>query len=193
MTIIPYLPESRQPPRKMSAKGKFSYSNLRRSPRNKTSAKKNILLLMACQILSTFTNQCHCLHLHSQSFHLSHTISTSPFSSLPLHNISSVPSIPLHIQDFLKPFVFTSSETSCHAVMIHTDWIIHLYFLVYKLAWTHEEDSVFSTDCVSGVKNFKYMFRTYILCLWSDQSEFMVLFIVFNLWICSGFICEPCS
>jgi hypothetical protein len=122
------------PQKNKSAKGKFSYPNLRRSSRNKTSAKKNILLLMACQILSTFTNQCHCLHLHSQSFfQLSHTISISPFSSLPLHNISSVPSILLDIQDILKPFVFTSSKTSCHAVMIHTDWILHLYTFINLL------------------------------------------------------------
>ena len=136
------------PQKNKSARGKFGYPNLRQTPRNKTSAKKNILLLRACQILSNFTNQCHCLHLHSQSFHLPHTNSTSPFSSLPLHNMPSVISIPLDIQDFLKPFTVTSSETSCHAVVIHADWIVHLYFLVYKLAWTHEEDSQFSAQIV---------------------------------------------
>ena len=32
-----------------------------------------------------------------------------------------------------------------------------------------------------------------MLCLWSDQCELMVLFMVFNLWIGSAFIFEPCS
>jgi len=30
-------------------------------------------------------------------------------------------------------------------------------------------------------------------CLWSDQSDFMALFIGFNLWIGLGFIFEACS
>ena len=32
-----------------------------------------------------------------------------------------------------------------------------------------------------------------MLSLWSDQSEFMALFMVFNLQISPGFICEPCG
>jgi len=30
-----------------------------------------------------------------------------------------------------------------------------------------------------------------MLCMWSDQSEFRALFMVFNLWIGPGFIFEP--
>jgi len=52
----------------MSAKGKRIY------PRNKTYAKKKYftinLIHKAYQILSTFTNQCHCHHLHIQCLHL---------------------------------------------------------------------------------------------------------------------------
>ena len=55
-------------------------SNLRRPPKNKMSAKKKYftinfkhLIHKACQILSTFTNRCHCLQLHSQCLHLPHT------------------------------------------------------------------------------------------------------------------------
>ena len=32
-----------------------------------------------------------------------------------------------------------------------------------------------------------------MLCLLSDQSEFMALFMVFNLWFGAGFIFQPCS
>jgi hypothetical protein len=32
-----------------------------------------------------------------------------------------------------------------------------------------------------------------VLCLWPDQSEFLALFMVFDLWIGSGFISEYCS
>ena len=32
-----------------------------------------------------------------------------------------------------------------------------------------------------------------MLCLWPDQSYFMALFMVFNLWIGPGFIFESCS
>jgi len=31
-----------------------------------------------------------------------------------------------------------------------------------------------------------------VVCLWSDQSEFMALFVVFNLPIGPGFLFEPC-
>jgi len=43
--------------------------------------------------------------------------------------------------------------------------------------------TIFYTDGVSGVKNFKYnVFRNFTLRLWSDQSEFMALFMVFVVW-----------
>jgi integral membrane sensor domain MASE1 len=32
-----------------------------------------------------------------------------------------------------------------------------------------------------------------VLCLWADQSEFMAIFMVFNLWIGPGFIFESCG
>jgi len=79
----------------------------------------------------------------------SHSLLTFPSTSLPFRNMSSsVLSIPLDIQHSLKSFTVTSGEVHCHAVMIHTDWIIHLYFLVCKLTWTHEEDSQFSPQMV---------------------------------------------
>jgi len=31
----------------------------------------------------------------------------------------------------------------------------------------------------------------FVSCLWSDQSEFMAISKVFNLWIGTGFIFEP--
>jgi len=35
--------------------------------------------------------------------------------------------------------------------------------------------------------NFKYMCSGLLLCLRSDRSEFMALFVVFNLWIGPGY------
>ena len=44
----------------------------------------------------------------------------------------------------------------------------------------------------SGVK--KYMFLgMFVSGLLSDQSDFMALFMAFNLWIGPGFIFESCS
>ena len=64
----------------MCAKGKCIHPNLTWPSKNKISAKKKYftsnfthLMHKACQILSPFTNQCHCLHLHSQCLHLPHT------------------------------------------------------------------------------------------------------------------------
>jgi len=69
---------------------------LRWPPKNKTSAKKKYftikfvhLIHKVCQILYTFTNQCHCLHLH-----LPHTLPNFPilFTAIPQHTIIS----PIH-------------------------------------------------------------------------------------------------
>jgi len=38
-----------------------------------------------------------------------------------------------------------------------------------------------------------HAFWIVVSCLWSDQSEFMALFMVFNLWIGLCCIFEPCS
>jgi len=43
--------------------------------------------------------------------------------------------------------------------------------------------TVFFTDGNSGVKNLDTCVLDFVSCLWSDQSEFMALFRVFNLWI----------
>jgi len=49
--------------------------------------------------------------------------------------------------------------------------------------------TVFSTDGVSGVKNFKYVFCIFVLHhVWSEHSEFVAFFMVCNLWIGPGFI-----
>jgi integral membrane sensor domain MASE1 len=32
-----------------------------------------------------------------------------------------------------------------------------------------------------------------VLCLWFDQSEFMAVFMGYNLWISPGFIFDSCS
>jgi hypothetical protein len=76
------------------------------------------LIHKTCQILSTFTNLCQCLHLHSQCLHFPHTLPIIPRSSLLFHNISSVPSIALYLQHFMKTYTVTSGEMPCHAIMI---------------------------------------------------------------------------
>jgi len=66
-------------PKKKSAKGKCIYPNTIPHPKNKMPAKTHFsntfihLIHKACQILCTFTIQCHCLHLHSQCLHRPHT------------------------------------------------------------------------------------------------------------------------
>jgi hypothetical protein len=123
----------------------------------------------------------------------SHSLLTFPSSSLPFHNVSSVPPIHLDIQHFLKPFPVASSEMCCYAVLIHTDWIIHLYFLVYKLTWPHEEDLQFSPQIISGVKNFKYVcsgLLCYVCGLISVNSWLFLWFFIIDwsrlyFWACS--------
>jgi len=64
----------------MSTKGKYLYLNLIQLSKTKMPVNKKYfainfihLIHKACQILSTFTNQCHCLYLNSQCLHIPHT------------------------------------------------------------------------------------------------------------------------
>jgi len=49
------------------------------------------------------------------------------------------------------------------------------------------------TDGVTGVKNLKTCDLVFRVAVCSHHTEFMALFVVFNLRICPGFIFEPCS
>jgi len=49
-----------------------------------------------------------------------------------------------------------------------------------------------STDGVGGVKKFQQVLWIFELCLWCDQFEFVALFMVFNLWVGTGFIFKSC-
>jgi len=116
-------------------------------------------------------------------------------SSLSFHNILFlVSSTALDIQHFLRPLKMTFGETCCHAIMICLFLIIHWYFLVYKLTWTHQEDSQYSPQMVLVVLR---ILTTCVpdLCVvsvvWS--VKFRVLFMGFNLWIHPGFIFESHS
>ena len=62
--------------------------------------------------------------------------------------------------------------------MIHTDWIMHLHFLVYKPAWTHE-DSQFSPQMVLVVLG---LLSTYVM-------DFCVLSVI---WVHGSFVLCVC-
>jgi hypothetical protein len=78
------------------------------TPKNKMSAKKYCtinfthLIHKACQILSTFTNQYNCLHLHSQCLHPPHTHS---YHSHPLHCHSTT-----HHQSHTPHWIYSTFE-----------------------------------------------------------------------------------
>jgi hypothetical protein len=106
-------------------------------PRIKVSAQKKLFTLnfiqlihKTCQIVAAFTNQCHCLHLHSQSLHLSHTQHSHPLHPHPQH-ISFIHC--MNIQHYLEPVTFTSGVMRCHAIMICIDEIILCVFWFINL------------------------------------------------------------
>jgi len=157
----------------MSAKGKCSYPNLRWRPETETTAKKYFavfthLIHKACHILSTLYQSVSLPPSSSPSLLIFAT------SSLPIKNIStSVSSSELDIQHFLKPFTITFGEMHCHVIVIHTDYIIHLYFLVDTLTCSHKEDSQFFPQMVSVVLR---IFNMYV-------ADFWVVSVVWSVWI----------
>jgi hypothetical protein len=55
----------------------------------------------------------------------------------------------------------------CYVIINHI--YIYISWFIYLKPWKF---TIFSTDGVNGVKNFKYMFTGFIiLCLWSGQSS----------------------
>jgi len=106
----------------------------------------------------------------------SHSLLTFPSSSLLFHNISSsVPSTALGIQHS-KFFTMTSGETHSHAVMIHFDQIIHSYFLVCKLSWSHEEALQYSPQMV-------------LVVLWISNMCVLYFFVVSVVWSVWVYVC----
>jgi len=66
--------------------------------------------------------------------------------------------------------------------------------LVNELTLNSLRFTILFTDGVSGVKNFKiHVFWIFVSCQWSDHTEFLADFMVFNMWIGLGFIFESSS
>jgi hypothetical protein len=77
-TIFTWMQDD--PDKKYVYQRKIYLSNPKTTPKNKMPTKKKYftiscihLVHKACQILSTVSSYCHCLHLHSQCLHLPHT------------------------------------------------------------------------------------------------------------------------
>jgi hypothetical protein len=114
----------------------------------------------AGQIPSTFTTQCHPLHLHLPHTHPP----TSPSPSLQFHNMSpSVPCTELHIQHFLKPSqsLLVRCTPCCYDPHQLNNTFTFTGLSLYWNPWRRITN--FSTDTVSGVTNFKYMCSV-VLC-----------------------------
>jgi hypothetical protein len=100
----------RPPPKKHVSQGTMYLAKLRPLLKNKMSAKKKYFPVnfthsvhKARQILSVFTNQCHCFASSQSVPSSSHSLLTSPAFSLSFHIIwSSVPSTALDIKNLLK-------------------------------------------------------------------------------------------
>jgi len=113
------------PPKQPSAKVKFIYPNLRWPPKIKCLLKKYVTVTYihfiheACQILLPLPISVT-VSASTVSAVIFLTLLIFPFISLPFHNMSSsVPSLALGIQHFLKPLTVTSNEMA--VIMIHTD------------------------------------------------------------------------
>ena len=140
-THVPYLPEckitqNQDHPKKVCLPRDNVFIQIYDDPPKISLLKEYFTIIFihsiqkTCHILCTFTNQHHCLDLHTQACARArthththtHTPLTFPSSSLPFHNMSSLVSFTiLDLQHFLKPFKVTPGETHCHAIMIHTD------------------------------------------------------------------------
>ena len=105
------------------------------------------LIHKTCKILSTFTNQCHCLHLTVSAFIFLTLTPNIPSSSLSfLYISSSLPSTALDpSQSHLVRCATLPLRSTLTKYYICISWFINL-FESMKIP-------IFSTDGVNGVKN----------------------------------------
>jgi hypothetical protein len=97
----------------------------------------------------------------------------------PVQSLSACTTVHFTFTLPLKPVTFTSGQMCCQAVSTHTDSILHLYFLVYKLTWTYE-DSHFSPQVALA------MFRILNMCV-LDFCVVSVVWSALSLWLFYGF------
>ena len=136
----------------------------------------------------------------SQILSLPITVTVSIFTVSVFVFLTLTAIIPILFNAILQHIIISPIHCTEHTVLLkalhnHVWWdalpccsphwlnntFIFLGLYTYLNAW--KRFTVFSTDCVSGVMNFKYMFLNLVLCLWSDQSELMAPFMVFR---CNG-------
>ena len=168
-------------------------SRSKMTPKNKMSVKKKYVTTnftpvvhKPCQIISTFTNQCHCLYLHSQCLHHPHT-SNIPnlFTALSQHIIIT----PFHCIGYTTLLKTLRSHFCEVALPSHYDlhwWNTMFIFLGLLTCLNPWRFTVLSTCSVSGVKNFCVM--SVFWSVWVQSC-----FHGFNLWISPGFIFDSCS
>jgi len=74
------------------------------------------------------------ISIFNQCLHLPHSLNIPTLlTAIPQRIISPIHFIGYTALFKKNPFTVTSGEMHCRAVMIHTDQILHLYFLVNKL------------------------------------------------------------
>jgi hypothetical protein len=57
-----------------------------------------------------------------------------------------------------------------------------------QLTWSHDDSQCSPQMVLAVLRNLNICVWFFVFCLWSDQSEFMALFMLCNLLIGSGFI-----
>ena len=173
-------------------KGKCIYPKRNRPSKNKMSAKKKYntiifihLIHKVCQILSAFTSQCHCLHLHCQCFYLPHIHSHSHI----LHWHSTTYLIcPIHCFGYSALLTTLHSHFCWDMLPCRYDphWPNNLF--IFHGLWTYlnpwRRFTLFSTDDGIGIKDSKYMCSGVLCCvcgLISLNSGLLLWFLICGL------------
>ena len=147
------------------------------------------------QIPSTFTS-----HFTASMFTVSVFIFLTLTANIPVlllsfHNMSSVPSIVLNIQHFVKPSRVTSGEMWCHAIVIH--WQTSLR--EFKFGIINLCDTIWNAGCACSPLPYVSWTLTNHNWLYSLLSSLIDLHV--KIWQCrawfglaqSGSVLHTCS
>ena len=135
------------------------------------------LIHKVCQILSTCTSLCKCLHVHSQC----------------LLSSTHTPNIPIHFTAIPQHIIISSIHCTGYSSLPITS---HSHFWWDVLPCCYEPHWLNSTLLFFGLYTYLNLWRftifstnrvkIFVSCLCSEYFDFMVLFMIYNLWI------DPC-
>ena len=144
-----------------------------------SSSSHSLPIHRACQVLSTFTNQCYCLHFQSQCLHL--PPHTHFQHSHPLHCHSTIYHHQFHPLHWIYSTSYNPSQSllvTCATMPLQSTLMKEYFYIPWFINLL--KPIRIHNFLRSGVTNCQYMYSGFLYCVCGLISLSSWLFMVFN-------------